>query len=142
MKMKKLVTGVIVAAVLLTVGVMNVVAATNGRRGMGRCAAGTYADADGDGICDNRGTAGCAFTDADGDGICDTCSSCTDADKDGKCDGGSCTGNCGGTFTDADGDGICDNRNSGCTDGSCGNGARTGLQNGSGRGAGCGGCRL
>lgn len=34
-----------------------------------------YVDADGDGICDNRGTNGCGwgpgYVDADGDGICD-----------------------------------------------------------------------
>ena len=30
-----------------------------------------YADADGDGVCDNRGTGACHYVDADGDGVCD-----------------------------------------------------------------------
>ena len=56
---------------------------------------GNYVDADGDGICDNRGTGGGNYVDADGDGICDN------------------RGTGGGNYVDADGDGICDNRGAG-----------------------------
>ena len=82
-----------------------------------------YVDADGDGVCDYRGTRGAGgsgcWTDANGDGICD---------------------NCGG-YVDADGDGICDN----CGSSSCwgggnryGQGADAGNGNGSGYGSGNG----
>ena len=56
---------------------------------------GNYVDADGDGICDNRGMNGRGgrYVDADGDGICDNRG----------------TNGCGGKYVDADGDGICDN---------------------------------
>lgn len=51
-----------------------------------------YADADGDGICDNYGKGnGAGYVDADGDGVCDNC------------------GGRGRGYVDADGDGVCDN---------------------------------
>lgn len=68
-----------------------------------------YVDANGDGICDNRGTyhrgymagTGCAYVDANGDGICDSCGAYRQYHMAGS--------GCGGYyFVDADGDGICD----------------------------------
>ena len=58
--MKKILMGTAIAALVLTVG------------GTGAFAAGwrTYVDANGDGICDNRGNY-CRFVDTDGDGVCD-----------------------------------------------------------------------
>ena len=62
-----------------------------------------FVDADGDGVCDNRGDGACAgFVDSDGDGVCDNYAN------------GACAG---AGFVDADGDGVCDNRG----DGACGN---------------------
>ena len=58
--MKKILMGTAIAALVLTVG------------GTGAFAAGgrNYVDANGDGICDNRGNY-CRFVDTDGDGVCD-----------------------------------------------------------------------
>ena len=58
--MKKILMGTAIAALVLTVG------------GTGAFAAGgrNYVDANGDGICDNRGNY-CRFADAGGDGVCD-----------------------------------------------------------------------
>lgn len=70
-----------------------------------RCA---YADANGDGVCDSRGTGArgtCgAYADADGDGVCDSCASA----------------GC-GAYADANGDGVCDSRGDGtcATGGAC-----------------------
>lgn len=58
--MKKILMGTAIAALVLTVGVTGAFAA-GGRN---------YVDANGDGICDNRGNY-CRFVDADGDGVCD-----------------------------------------------------------------------
>lgn len=58
--MKKLLIGAVVTALVLTVGFTTAFAA-GGRN---------YVDANGDGICDNRGT-NCRYVDADGDGVCD-----------------------------------------------------------------------
>ncbi len=58
--MKKILMGTAIAALVLTVG------------GTGAFAAGgrNYVDANGDGICDNRGNY-CRFVDTGGDGVCD-----------------------------------------------------------------------
>ena len=71
-----------------------------------------FADADGDGVCDNYGAGG-RFADADGDGVCDNYGA-------------------GGRFADADGDGMCDNYGAG-------GGNRYGKNGGKGcgRGKGC-----
>ena len=58
--MKKILMGTAIAALVLTVGVTGAFAA-GGRN---------YVDANGDGICDNRGNY-CRFVDTDGDGVCD-----------------------------------------------------------------------
>lgn len=58
--MKKILMGTAIAALVLTVGVTGAFAA-GGRN---------YVDANGDGICDNRGNY-CRFIDTDGDGVCD-----------------------------------------------------------------------
>ena len=72
--MKKILAGMLTAALVLTAGTVGVFAAESQARG-------TYVDADGDGVCDNYGKYGCGarkgtgrgvnFVDADGDGICD-----------------------------------------------------------------------
>ena len=81
--MKKKWIAAAVIAVMLVVGVSTAFAASGG---MGR----HFADADGDGVCDNAGTSwGANFVDADGDGICDNAGT-----------------NCGGYFVDDNGDGI------------------------------------
>lgn len=103
----------------------------------GTCAG--YADADGDGICDNCNANGIGcpnFVDEDGDGVCDayrngSCAGFADANGDGVCD--NCAGagaNCPG-FADADGDGICDNySNNSCP----GRGQSQGRHHGGGHG--------
>ena len=58
--MKKILIGTAIAALVLMVGVTGAFAA-GGRN---------YVDANGDGICDNRGNY-CRFVDTDGDGVCD-----------------------------------------------------------------------
>lgn len=75
--MKKVRTGILAAALLLTIGVTGAFAAGPGRgRHAGwnsSCpAAGASCryDTDGDGLCDNCG-AGANYVDADGDGVCD-----------------------------------------------------------------------
>lgn len=82
--MKKGLTGILTAAVILSISTTTVWAAGPGTGcrfvdadGNGICDyAGNgcyYADADGDGICDNHGENICLHCDADGDGICDSC---------------------------------------------------------------------
>ena len=67
----------------------------------GVCGRGNYADEDGDGVCDNCGTA-CGYrhyADENGDGLCDNCGTAcgyrhyADENGDGLCD------NCGGVHT-------------------------------------------
>ena len=90
-----------------------------------------FTDADGDGLCDNRGQS-CGYVDADLDGICDNRS-----DNRGLCrlwideEGRPCQGLQvrGGNFVDADEDGVCDNFGTGCQG------------KGQGRGSGKGYCR-
>lgn len=110
--MKKIITTIAAAALVLTVGVTGALAAGPGR---GRQAAGggasryhaqtvcRYVDADGNGVCDYCGAYRAAYTgggqyfiDADGNGICDHC---------GRMDGSCGTGR---YYTDANGDGVCD----------------------------------
>ncbi len=95
--MKKIVTGIALAAVVLTMGASSAFAGTR-----------SFIDENGDGVCDNRVRGGlhsyCAggerrnFTDEDGDGICDNA--------------GANRGNrgAGQYFTDENGDGVCDNK--------------------------------
>ena len=71
-----------------------------------------FADADGDGVCDNYGSngngcgkhSGCGkeYVDADGDGVCDNYGS----------NGNGCKkrSGCNKEYVDADGDGVCDNQ--------------------------------
>ena len=92
-----------------------------------------FADADGDGVCDNRGQS-CGYVDADLDGICDNRGSGRGfcrlwIDDEGRpCQGLQVRG---GNFVDADDDGVCDNRGTGCQ----------GQGKGQGRGNGKGYCR-
>ena len=86
--MKKTFSGVLSAAIVLSLCMATAFAAGPG--------SGHYfADADGDGICDNASNL-CAYVDVDGDGIRDVCG-VVHAQVGG------------GNFVDADGDGICDN---------------------------------
>ena len=63
--MKKLMAGILTAAVVLSVGAASAFAAGHGQ---GRY----FVDENGDGICDNQGS-GCGryFVDENGDGVCD-----------------------------------------------------------------------
>ena len=83
---KRFLTAALAAALILSVGTTSAFA-----HGCAQGRGWRYADADGDGICDNAGT--CVHVDSDGDGICDY--------------------GCGSGFVDADGDGVCDNAASG-----------------------------
>lgn len=74
-----------------------------------------YVDADGDGVCDNYGTANCNHAQRWGNGAGQACPGFVDADGDGVCDnyGNGClhgngNGACPG-YVDADGNGQCDN---------------------------------
>lgn len=84
--MKKIRIAAVAAAVVLALGVTTAFAA-GGRHHMANYS--RYVDANGDGICDNRGV---CYTDTDGDGICDNRGAC---------------------YVDADGDGVCDNYGTG-----------------------------
>ena len=113
--MKKIIAGILAAALVLSVGIVSAFAAgpDTGRN---------FVDADGDGVCDNCGTGmgrgaggqGLGFVDADGDGICDNYGT----------GAGRGAGGQGRGFVDADGDGICDNY---------GTGAGCGFRGGRGR---------
>lgn len=85
--MKKIRIAAVAAAVVLALGVTTAFAA-GGRHHMANYSR-YYVDANGDGICDNRGV---CYTDTDGDGICDNRGTC---------------------YVDADGDGVCDNYGTG-----------------------------
>lgn len=99
-KIKKTVLGILAASMVLSTGTATTFAA---RTGCGHY----YIDANGDGICDNRGSSqrNCRFTDKNKDGVCDICGSskkeCLANHKKGQ------------NFVDKDGDGICDNRGNG-----------------------------
>lgn len=114
--MKKLLTGIFTAAMVLSIGATGAFAACMGQ---GR----RYTDANGDGVCDNltyrtQSTACARFVDSNGDGICDSCGTgygFVDANGDGICDnqGAHCqNGTCGNGYVDANGDGVCDNQGS------------------------------
>ena len=64
--MKKIRIAAVAAAVVLALGVTTAFAA-GGRHHMANYSR-YYVDANGDGICDNRGA---CYVDADGDGVCD-----------------------------------------------------------------------
>ena len=112
--MKRLLTGMLAAALVLSLGVTSAFAAGRGGHHGGGY---NFVDGDGDGVCDNYGQATCRHTDADGDGVCDLC---------GIAPGSGICG-CGGNYADADGDGVCDNY-----------GQRVRPMDGTGRGHGCG----
>lgn len=59
--MKKLLSIVLMIAIVLSVCAVTAFAAGSGGR--------RFTDADGDGVCDNAGD--CAYLDANGDGVCD-----------------------------------------------------------------------
>ena len=84
----------ILALILVGLLVVAAVPAAMSAAGYGRAGGhgiGHFVDANGDGVCDNRGT-GCGnYVDANGDGICDN-------------RGAGC-----GNYVDANGDGVCDN---------------------------------
>ena len=105
--MKKLLTGIAVTALLISMSSTTVLAAG---RGCGR----NFVD--NDGVCDYYNTS-CQFVDNDGDGICDNCGS----------------NNCGNGagYVDADGDGICDNYTANTSQN--GSGSRRGHCGGRGR---------
>ncbi len=108
---KNMVAGVIVAAVVLSIGSTSAFAASGENSG-------NLIDADNNGVCDYAGN-GPRYTDEDGDGVCDYAGNdCgyMDEDGDGVCDnrgtrrhGGSQRKGSGRDFVDADNDGICDN---------------------------------
>ena len=85
--MRKIVAGILATALLATIGTVSAFAAEPAFYNSQR-----FADADGDGVCDNYGTRGSGqyFADADGDGVCDNY-------------GTKGSGQC---FADADGDGV------------------------------------
>ena len=90
--MKQSITGLLIAAMLLTIGTITSFAAGSGKG----C---NFIDRNGDGICDYAKNT-CLYTDADGDGICDHCGR-----KEGT---GLKSGGRGRNLIDEDGDGICD----------------------------------
>ena len=89
--MKKLLAGLMTAALVLTLSAPNALAAPRRHSRAAQCVASgiqagcirpacAYVDADGDGVCDNYDPATCpgsgqsngaGFVDADGDGVCD-----------------------------------------------------------------------
>ena len=93
--MKKLVSGVIISALVITAGTASAFA-YHGRYNQTYKLNQNYVDLNNDGICDNNnvtGGNGLNFVDANGDGICDNNGAC---------------GN-GLNFVDDNGDGVCDN---------------------------------
>ena len=91
--MKKIAMAIAVLTMAFSVGAVSVLAAGPARTAPGRSTGFSgFADADGNGICDNRTDGqGDRFIDADGDGVCDNARS-------GQ----------GRKYTDTDGEGICD----------------------------------
>ena len=75
-----------------------------------------FADADGDGICDNT-VSSLRYIDANGDGVCDNLGTYQRSGANGNSgnsansNGGSRSGR---NYVDADGDGVCDNNGSSC----------------------------
>ncbi len=108
--MKKIITGVILTAISLTMGTAGTIFGTSDNN---------YTDADNNGICDNisissnsgtgrkngqncNGGTGASYTDADNDGVCDNAGT-------GRKNGQNCNAGTGAGYTDADNDGVCDN---------------------------------
>lgn len=111
--MKKLLTGIVTAALVVTVITTSVFAASSGR---GR----NFTDANSDGVCDNAGTS-CQYK--NGGNVCGSrkgeckdqnrADNFVDENNDGVCDNytGECKGkNRADNFIDENNDGICDNR--------------------------------
>ncbi len=108
--MKKLLSLLMVLALVLTMGVLEAAAA---EENCPKC----FSDENCDGICDNHDQCqGHPFADKDQNGVCDDCRPCqdhgfTDEDGNGICD--HCDRCQGKNCPDADQDGVCDNRD-GC----------------------------
>ena len=102
--MKKMITAILTAALVLSIGAISTFAAAPGQNA-------NYTDADNDGVCDNyvpvksaKGTGAgqnANYTDADNDGVCDNYA----AVKSIKGTGAGQNAN----YTDTDNDGVCDN---------------------------------
>ena len=84
---KKILAIVLMGLLVLTLVPAAVFAGYGSQQGQGI----GYDDTNGDGICDNHGSACGNYVDANGDGICDN-------------HGSAC-----GNYVDANGDGVCDN---------------------------------
>ena len=73
--MKKLISILAALALVLSMSLSAFAAAPDTAARGGQCAG--FVDADGDGVCDNRGTGrGAGFVDEDGDGVCDNQGTC------------------------------------------------------------------
>ena len=102
--MKKMITAILTAALVLSIGAISTFAAAPGQNA-------NYTDADNDGVCDNyvpvksaKGTGAgqnANYTDANNDGVCDNYVPVKSA----KGTGAGQNAN----YTDADNDGVCDN---------------------------------
>ncbi|HIR02995.1 MAG TPA: hypothetical protein IAD34_02895 [Candidatus Scatovicinus merdipullorum] len=102
--MKKMITAILTAALVLSIGAISTFAAAPGQNA-------NYTDADNDGVCDNyvpvksaKGTGAgqnANYTDANNDGVCDNYA----AVKSIKGTGAGQNAN----YTDTDNDGVCDN---------------------------------
>jgi len=102
--MKKMITAILTAALVLSIGAISTFAAAPGQNA-------NYTDADNDGVCDNyvpvksaKGTGAgqnANYTDADNDGVCDNYVPVKSA----KGTGAGQNAN----YTDTDNDGVCDN---------------------------------
>lgn len=102
--MKKIVIAVIVVALLVAIGTIGAFAAGPSHVARAVSAAGYYDDSNGDTNYGGSGFCGKYYADADGDGVCDNYGACgngqyyVDADGDGVCDNyGACVnyGGCG-----------------------------------------------
>lgn len=126
--MKKIVTGIMATALVVSIGTMGALAAGY-NFGRGR----NYVDVNNDNLCDNYNSAVCAtynpdgknYVDTNGDGVCDNHITCVknyvDVDGDGICDNYIA---CGKNYVDLNGDGVCDNQGNICKNGM---GSRKGL---------------
>jgi hypothetical protein len=94
--MKKVVYVMVIVALVLSVGVVGVFAASETR---GK----NFIDANSDGVCDNA-------TDEDGDGVCDNCPNDGIRPLDGTGKQNRNNNGNGAGFVDEDGDGVCDNK--------------------------------
>jgi len=149
--MKKVMTGVVMAALVLTLGSMSVMASDRiigQRNGSSVCTAEgcssqagtgcTYGDTDGDGVCDGRNADGNTCGEQKGTGTANGTGAgcaCGDTDGDGVCDGRNEDGSCSGRNEKGNGSGA----GYGCGD-TDGDGSTCGNQNGTGAGSGNGAC--